>query len=58
MKDSLVERRPPSVNVHEDQTELKARWHSTVKEIAYGIIDLSKDGWKGYFVFDKCKIHT
>lgn len=58
MKDSLAEGRPPAVNASEDQTDLKARWHSAAKEIAYGILDLSKEGWKGYSVFDKTKIHT
>ena len=27
MKDSLAEGRPPQINVREDQTHLKARWH-------------------------------
>jgi hypothetical protein len=34
MKDSLVERRSPTLNVSEDETHLKARWHAAAKEIA------------------------
>ena len=57
MKESLAGGRPPAVNVSEGQTHLKARWHSAAKEVAYNILDLSKDGWKAYSMFEKGKIH-
>lgn len=58
MKESLAEGRAPAVHNSDDQTHLKAKWHSAAKEIAYGILDLSKEGWKGYSTFEKSKIHT
>ena len=57
MKDSLAGGRLPTVTVLEGQLHLKARWHSAAKEVAYSTLDLSKDGWKAYSVFDKCKVH-
>lgn len=57
MKDLLVEGRPPTLNVSEDETHLKARWYAAAKEIAYKLLDLRKEGWRGYSIFDKGKVH-
>lgn len=57
MKDLLAGGRPPRLNVSEDQTHLKAHRHTAVKEVAYKILDLRKDGWKGYSMFEKAKVH-
>lgn len=57
MKDSFAGGRPPAMNVSEGQTHLKARWHSAAKEVAYNILDLSKDEWKAYSMFDRGKVH-
>ena len=57
MRDSLAGGRPPLMNVGESPTHLKARWHSAAKEVAYNTLDLSKDGWKAYSMFDKAKVH-
>ena len=57
MKDSLVEGRPPTLNVSEDETHLKTRWHAAAKEIAYKLLDLRKEGWRGHSIFDKGKVH-
>lgn len=57
MKDSLAEGRPPAINAREDQPHLKARWHSIAKEAAYKLLDLRKEGWKSYTMFEKTKLH-
>ena len=43
VKDSLAAGRPPAINVSEDQTHLKARWHSAAKDAAYKLLDLRKE---------------
>lgn len=57
MKDSLAVGRPPSINVSEQETHMKVRWHSAAKEVAYKILDMRKEGWKGYSLHDKGKVH-
>jgi len=57
MKDSLVEGKPLTLNVSEDETHLKARWYPVAKEIAYKLLDMRKEGWRGYSIFDKGKVH-
>ena len=57
MKDSLAEGRPPEINIGEEQGHLRARWHSIAKEAAYKILDLRKEGWKSYNIFEKGKVH-
>ena len=57
VKESLAEGRPPTMNVSEDQTHLKSRWHAVAKEAAYKILDLRKENWRSYTVFEKGKVH-
>lgn len=45
------------MNVNEEQTHLKARWHATTKEVAYRILDLRKEGWKACSIFEKARVH-
>ena len=57
MKDSLAEGRRLEINVSEEHSHLRARWHSIAKEAAYKILDLRKEGWKSYTIFEKGKVH-
>lgn len=57
VKVSLAGGRPPEVNVSESQTHMKARWHLAAKEVAYKLLDLRKEGWKAYSMFEKAKVH-
>ena len=57
VKESLAEGRPPVIQVREDETHLKARWHAAAKDCAYRILDLRKEGWKEYTKFEKEKVH-
>ena len=57
LKDSLAEGRPPAVSVGGEDSHMKARWHAAAKEMAYNLLDLRKEGWKGYSDFDKAKLH-
>ena len=57
MRDSLAAGRPPTRHVPEEKPDLKARWHSAAKEVAYKVLDLRKDGWKEYSPFDKSRVH-
>lgn len=56
-KESLAGGRPPVINVSENHTHLKARWHSAAKEAAYKILDMRKEGWKSYTHNEKEKVH-
>jgi hypothetical protein len=58
VKDSLAGGRPPCLNVSEDQTHLKSRWQAAAKEIAYKYLDLRKEGWKCYTLFEKTRVHN
>ena len=57
VKESLAAGRPPSISVSDQETHLKARWHSAAKEVAYKVLDMRKEGWKGYTMHDKGKLH-
>ena len=57
VKASLAGGRAPALHVGENETHLKARWHSAAKEAAYKFLDLRKEGWKSYSIFDKNKVH-
>ena len=57
VKESLAAGRRPTINVKEDQTHLKARWHAAAKEVAYKLMDMRKESWKAYTVFEKAKVH-
>lgn len=57
VKASLAGGRPPELHLPEDQTHLKARWHSAAKTAAYKFLDMRKDSWKAYSMFEKAKVH-
>lgn len=57
VKASLAGGRPPELHLGENQSHLKARWQSAAKEAAYKHLDMRKEGWKGYSIFDKSKVH-
>ena len=57
VKESMAEGRLPAVNVREDQTHLKARWHAAAKDAAYKLLDLTKEGWKDYNQFEKSRVY-
>lgn len=57
VKVSLAEGRQPVLNMSEDATHLKARWHSAAKECAYKLLDMTKENWKEYSVWDKGLVH-
>ena len=58
MKESLASGRPVTLKVTEGQNDLKARWHAAAKEVAYRLLDLRKDNWKDYTIFDKSRVHN
>lgn len=58
MKDSLAAGRPPQAKRSEDQALLKARWHSAAKDCAYRLLDLTKNSWRDYTLFDKTRVHN
>lgn len=57
VKDSLAAGRPPVITVNSDETHLKTKWHAAAKNAAYKILDLRKEGWKEYTMFDLAKVH-
>lgn len=57
MKDSLAEGRRTTVNVKSETTDLKGAWHAAAKEVAYKILDLRKESWKDYSIFEKSVVH-
>lgn len=57
MKDSLASGRPTEIAVAVEQTDLKGAWHTAAKEVAYKLLDLRKESWKDYSIFDKAKVH-
>ena len=58
MKESLATGRPASIKLPESQTDLKARRHVVAKEVAYKLLDLSKENMKNYIIFEKALVHT
>ena len=58
MKESLAEGRPIEIKIPGELFDLKARWHAAAKEAAYKILDVSKEGWKEFSIFDREKVHT
>ena len=58
MKDSLASGQPTTINLAGDNTDLKATWHAAAKEVAYKFLDLTKESWKDYNMFEKNMVHT
>ena len=57
LKDALASGRPPVIKLSEDSTALKARWHAAAKEVAYKLLDLTKESWKEYTFHEKNVVH-
>jgi hypothetical protein len=57
LKESLATGRPTSIKVAAEQTDLKGAWHAAAKEIAYKLLDLRKESWKDYSIFEKSVVH-
>ena len=58
LKDSLASGRPTIVKVPLRQTDLKSTWHAAAKEVAYKLLDLRKESWKDYSIFEKSVVHN
>lgn len=57
MKDSLATGRTTTIKVPEVNNDLKGTWHATAKEVAYKFLDLRKNSWKDYSMFEKGVVH-
>ena len=57
VKQALADGRPPEIKVSDQHTHLKARWHAAAKEVAYKFLDMRKEGWKSYTIFEKSRVH-
>ena len=49
--------RPTTIKIPEESTDLKAKWHAAAKEVAYKLLDLRKESWKDYNIFEKTMVH-
>ena len=59
LKESLATGQPTTTHkVYTDANELKAAWHAVAKEVAYKFLDLTKESWKEYNIFEKTAIHN
>lgn len=58
LKESLATGEPMTMKVTEDQGDLKGVWHAAAKEAAYKFLDLTKETWKDYSVFEKTVVHN
>ena len=57
LKDSLASGRPANVKVPVKHTDLKSTWHAAAKESAYKLLDITKESWKDYSIFEKSVVH-
>lgn len=57
LKDSLATGQPTTIKVVEENNDLKCAWHAAAKELAYKFLDLTKESWKDYSVFEKTMLH-
>jgi hypothetical protein len=57
LKDSLATGQPTTFKVGEENNDLKCAWHAAAKELAYKFLDLTKESWKEYSVFEKTRLH-
>lgn len=57
VKEALATGRPATIKIPESSTDLKCRWHAAAKEVAYRLLDMRKEGWKEYSIFEKETIH-
>ena len=58
MKDSLATGQPTTIKIPKERSDLKATWHAAAKEVAYKLLDLRKEGWKEYTLFEKSTVHN
>jgi hypothetical protein len=58
LKNSLASGRAANVSVPVEQTDLKSAWHAATKEVAYKFLDLRKESWKDYSLFEKAVVHA
>jgi hypothetical protein len=58
LKDSLATGQPTAIAVAEENNDLKGAWHAAAKEVAYKLLDLTKESWKDYSVFEKSVVHN
>lgn len=58
LKESLATGQPTPIKLAEDNTDLKCTWHAAAKELAYKFLDLTKESWKDYSIFEKNMVHN
>lgn len=58
LKESLATGQPTPMKVAEENTDLKCTWHAAKKELAYKYLDLTKESWKDYNMFEKTTVHN
>lgn len=58
LKESLATGQQPTIKLAGDRTDLKATWHAAAKEVAYKFLDLRKESWKDYNIFEKNMVHN
>ena len=58
LKESLATGQPMVITVADDNNDLKATWHAAAKEVAYKFLDLRKESWKEYTIFEKTMVHN
>lgn len=57
LKESLANGQPTTMTVAKERSDLKATWHAAAKEVAYKFLDLRREGWKEYSLFEKDRVH-
>lgn len=57
LKESLATGDPITIKDADEQGNLKAVWHAAAKEVAYKFLDLTKETWKDYSIFEKTMVH-
>jgi hypothetical protein len=58
LKDSLATGQPTAIAIAEENNDLKGAWHAAAKEVAYKLLDLTKESWKDYSIFQKSVVHN
>lgn len=58
LKESLATGQPMTLCIAEGQNDLKSAWHAAAKEVAYKFLDLRKESWKEYTIFEKNTVHN
>jgi cell wall-associated NlpC family hydrolase len=57
LKDSLARGGNKFVKLKVEKTDLRSAWHAAAKEVAYKLLDLRKESWKEYSIFEKGVVH-